>query len=326
MILINPKVSIIIPVYNGSNYLSQAIDSALAQTYKNLEIIVVNDGSNDNGETDRIARSFGAAIRYFVKQNGGVASALNLAIREMTGDYFSWLSHDDLYVNDKIEKQVKALLIYNYEKTIIYSDYSIFSDNLETAIPVHLRKIPPEQFRGWLTMNSTLHGCTLLIPRAAFEEFGSFNEKLRSTQDYDLWFRMAEKYRFTHIDKVLVNARNHSQQGSFSIADTVIKESDNLYSGFVRTLTTKDIALIAGSDIGKGYLVVAKIMWRRGFEKAGACASEIAYQQGVSRLYIKMTRAIVLGQFIVLSILRKILSPQVRQMIGSIRRRLAPEK
>jgi glycosyltransferase involved in cell wall biosynthesis len=79
----NPKVSIVIPVYNGSNYLKEAIDSALGQTSKDVEIIVVNDGSNDGGQTEAIAKSYGDKIRYFYKENGGVASALNLGIKNM---------------------------------------------------------------------------------------------------------------------------------------------------------------------------------------------------------------------------------------------------
>ena len=101
-----PKVSIVIPVFNGSDFLNQAIDSALAQTYPNLEIIVVNDGSTDEGKTERIAESYGPKIRYFWKTNGRVASALNFGIQRMTGDYFSWLSHDDVYYPEKIHEQM----------------------------------------------------------------------------------------------------------------------------------------------------------------------------------------------------------------------------
>src|SRR5256885_962105 len=92
-----PLVSIVIPVYNGSNFLRQAIDSALAQTYQNREIIIVNDGSRDDGKTEAAALSYGDKIRYAAKPNGGCGSALNHGIGLMRGDYFSWLSHDDVY-------------------------------------------------------------------------------------------------------------------------------------------------------------------------------------------------------------------------------------
>ena len=114
----NPKVSIIIPVYNGSNYLKDAIDSALAQTYKNLEILVINDGSNDDGKTREIALSYKDKIRYFEKENGGASSAINLGIKEMKGEYFSWLSHDDMYYPNKVERQVEEILKYD-KKTIL---------------------------------------------------------------------------------------------------------------------------------------------------------------------------------------------------------------
>ncbi|MDO5394131.1 MAG: glycosyltransferase family A protein, partial [Mycoplasmatota bacterium] len=107
------KVTLVIPVYNGSNYLKDAIDSALAQTYKNLEILVVNDGSNDEGKTRDIALSYGDKIKYYEKENGGVSTALNLAIKEMTGDYLSWLSHDDMYYPNKIERQIEELEKYS---------------------------------------------------------------------------------------------------------------------------------------------------------------------------------------------------------------------
>ncbi len=84
----HPLVSIIIPVYNGSNFLSQSIDCALAQSYENKEIIVINDGSTDSGESEKIALSYGDRIRYYHKENGGVSSALNFAFHKMNGEYF----------------------------------------------------------------------------------------------------------------------------------------------------------------------------------------------------------------------------------------------
>src|SRR5206468_12898184 len=114
--------------FNGSNYLSQAIDSALAQTYKNIEVVVVNDGSNDGGTTEGIAHSYGERIRYFAKPNGGCSSALNRAVQVSRGSYISWLSHDDLLAPTKIERQV-AFLSQQPDPSacIVYGDYSVFT-------------------------------------------------------------------------------------------------------------------------------------------------------------------------------------------------------
>ncbi len=125
----SPLVSIIIPVYNGANYLSEAIDSALAQTYKNIEILVINDGSNDHGATEKIAKSYGDKIRYFSKENGGVATALNLGIKKMKGEYFSWLSHDDIYYPNKVAVQVEVMDGRN--DIVLLSNWDDFTEGIK---------------------------------------------------------------------------------------------------------------------------------------------------------------------------------------------------
>lgn len=313
-----PKVSIVIPVYNGADYLAEAIKSALAQTYKNIEIIVVNDGSNDNGETERVAQSFGAAIRYFEKSNGGVASALNLAIREMSGDYFSWLSHDDIYVKEKIFIQVDALDRMDIDGVIIYSDYSIFTDNPDDAVQVKMQGVPSEHFRYWMTTTSALHGCTLLIPRLALEQNGGFNENLRTTQDYDLWFRLAEIFHFVHVPMALVKARSHSNQGSIRMASTAFKESSELLTRFVSSLTVEEITSGSGQSIGSAYLTIASCMWRRGFRRTGTCSGLLAYKYGVSRSRIYSAILIAYIQSVVVLFSRLVLAPQARQKLRGI--------
>ncbi len=164
----NPKVSIIIPVYNGSDYVAEAIDSALAQTYFNYEVIVVNDGSKDNNATDKICRSFGKKIRYYQKPNGGVASALNFGIKKMTGEYFSWLSHDDLYYPEKLAKQIKFLKKQT-KNTICYTDYDLV-DSYNNLIR-NVKITPPKEYLiSNLLLKSFLHGCSLLIPKNAFNK------------------------------------------------------------------------------------------------------------------------------------------------------------
>ncbi len=222
----NKKVTIIIPVYNGQNYLKEAIESALAQTYKNKEIIVVNDGSND--KTAEIAKSFGKKIKYYEKENGGVATALNLGIEKMTGDYFSWLSHDDLYYPNKLERQISFLENYKDKDIILYSDYSIIDSEGNKkcdCIKEHdlLQKKP---YYGLLRGN--INGITLLIPKEAFKKCGMFNVNLKCTQDYDLWFKMYEKYKFIHQPEVLAMTRIHSTQDS-QISPYAIKEGNELW-------------------------------------------------------------------------------------------------
>ena len=228
------KVSIVIPVYNGSNYLKEAIDSALAQTYENIEIIVVNDGSNDKGATEQIARSYGKKIKYYHKENGGVATALNLGIKKMTGEYFSWLSHDDFYYQDKIEKQIDFLAKINYKKIFLYSNYSILRDGQLTPV-VHnhemlIRKPKYSMLRG------CVNGITVLIPKTILDEMGEFDEKLRCTQDYDYWRRIEAKYDFVHMEDVLSITRLHSEQDSV-VSPKVVAEGDDLWIDMIKKLS-----------------------------------------------------------------------------------------
>ena len=133
-----PKVSIVIPAYNASNYLAEAIESALAQSYQNVEIIVVNDGSKDNGATERVALSYGDKIRYFYKDNGGSSSALNMGISHMTGEWFSWLSHDDLYKPEKLEKQIENINKLNLDITTVYKHIFFTSFHYSVAFDAFL--------------------------------------------------------------------------------------------------------------------------------------------------------------------------------------------
>lgn len=214
-----PLVSIIIPVYNGSNYMREAIDSALAQTYENIEVIVVNDGSNDDGKTENIALSYGDRIRYIKKENGGVSTALNLGISVMRGEYFSWLSHDDKYSPEKIEKQVGILKKHQDNNLIaLCADRQINSNSKFTDAGAKHR-FKNEQIVDWpevvmsLLREGTFNGCALLIPRHIFDECGSFDTALRYNQDAKMWFNIfLKRKKIIYQTDVLVMNRIHSAQ------------------------------------------------------------------------------------------------------------------
>lgn len=272
-----PRVSILIPVYNGSNFLDEAIQSALSQNYKNIEIIVVNDGSSDGGATSAIAKHYGDQIRYFEKDNSGVGGALNFAVSQMDGDYFTWLSHDDLFLPDKVEKQIQELSKQtNLGRSIIYGDFQVFYDDPKNTSAVTVGDRPPSEFRLFITRENCLHGGTLLVPRVAFLEHGGFNGALRTTQDYDLWFRMAATCSFIYQPYAGVKARHHPKQGSVTMAEIALYECDTLLEGFVLSLTEAELLSIGFAEIGEAYEELSRNFARRGFMRASSTAASLA--------------------------------------------------
>ena len=213
-----PLVSIVIPLYNGSNYVAQAIDCALAQSYPNVEIIVVNDGSTDDGAGREICLSYGNKIRYFEKENGGCSSALNYGIQQARGEFISWLSHDDLYDDNKIEVQVgfyekykldpTTTLIANGGRLIDENGNSIYRPN--TAQNGLLDSV---QMFKHLLFDEGFNGCGLLIPKAFFDGGSYFREDMRFVLDWNLWKKLATHGASVYVDKrQLVSNRMHSQQ------------------------------------------------------------------------------------------------------------------
>lgn len=213
----HPLVSIVIPVYNGSNFLSQAIDAALTQTYDNIEIVVVNDGSKDEGATEKVALSYGDKICYYFKENGGVSSALNYGIEKMRGEYFSWLSHDDYYAPDKIEKEVQELAKHTDKvNTIVCCADSLMDEN---GAPIyhpakHLEGTihGSELFDLFFSSHLPMNGCTLLIHKDLFTRYGRFST-FRYIQDIECWVKfMLGGVDYVFLPDCLVKMRVHAGQ------------------------------------------------------------------------------------------------------------------
>lgn len=237
-----PKVTIIIPVYNGSNFLAEAIDAALSQTYTNCEIIVVNDGSSDNGASERIALSYGDKIHYFHKENGGVSSALNFAFKKMTGEWFSWLSHDDLYYPQKIEKQIEfinGLIEKNPDIdlnkiTVRCATKSIDRNGKTIKIPSY-RDVPEHEKPIDTILNNIynyrLSGCSFLLPSACINDVGGFAEEIITVSDVEYWYRLLfNGYEFYCLkNDILVKNRSHGKQVGKNKVALLDKEINDLY-------------------------------------------------------------------------------------------------
>ncbi len=209
----SPLVSIVIPVYNGADYLQQAIESALAQSWRNLEVIVVDDGSEDQGRTAAIAASYADRIRYIHQPNGGTGSAVNTGIRHMRGEYFSWLSHDDVYEPDKIERQM-LVAMKQPEPALIFSDVALMRADGEIFEQVNAGRDFDPVRPLWPLFEALINGCALLIHRQCFQRCGLMDPGHSTTHDYDMWFRICLEFPLIHAPGGVVRHRVHANQCS----------------------------------------------------------------------------------------------------------------
>jgi len=177
----NQLISVIAPVYNGENYLSQAIESVLKQTYKNIEIIIVDDGSTD--KTADLVKTYlnQTNIRYIYQKNGGHGPALNTGVSSATGEFLSFIDHDDLWDDRKLQIQLQAF-VDNTELDIVFAHMKNFSEN-DLVNRLTFEKNP---------MPGYMPG-PMLIRRKAFFEIGLFETDLRKGYFFPWYALMQSK-------------------------------------------------------------------------------------------------------------------------------------
>ncbi|PWA12714.1 glycosyl transferase [Pueribacillus theae] len=229
-----PKVSIIIPFYN-CQYVQQAIKSALNQTYVNKEVIVVNDGSTKY--TEKI-KPFLNRIKYVEKPNGGTASALNAGIKVATGDYFSWLSSDDRFMNNKT--QIQMDFMQKHQAKISYTNYHVINDQSK-IIRKNLGKIivDKKEFYRYLKNKCHINGCTVIIRMELFDKVGLFDEKLKFTQDYEMWLRVLQHEDFHFLNQPLLLSRYHTDMGTLKFQEALQVEKQMVSKKYEAMLNQK---------------------------------------------------------------------------------------
>ena len=201
-------VSVIIPTYNCSKYVTEAINSVLEQTYNNYEIIVIDDGSTD--DTEGILSLYMDKIRYVKKGNGGPASARNLGIKESKGEYVAFLDADDLWDSSKLEKQI-ALFDENLDLGLVHTALSQFIASLENMAPSFTNSVENNNDFKDLFWHNFIGTSTVLVRKECFEKLGTFNEgsEYFSVEDYDMWLRIAQEYKIGYVADVLTFYRQH---------------------------------------------------------------------------------------------------------------------
>lgn len=203
-------ISVIIPLYNKENYIAKTIKSVLTQTFKDFELIIVDDGSDDNGLA--IISAFSdKRITIYSKKNGGVSSARNFGIKKAKFDYIAFLDADDLWESSYLEEMVN--LTKQYPKASVYasayklqkgSEFNYKEQTLNLYNPQKVPSILVEDYcQAVIKKQISCWTSTVIIKKSVLEKVGSFKENIQIGEDIDLWLRVGLKYNVAYTYKIL---------------------------------------------------------------------------------------------------------------------------
>lgn len=219
----NPFISICIFTYNRAEYIKETIESALAQSYTNYEIVIVNDGSTDN--TEEVVKSIKSdKIRYFKKEHTNAPDTRNRALKEAKGDYILWLGDDDLLHEDILKIYVEYLNKYP-DADILYCKLIAFNEKQGV-----LRQFvytdwynKKDELAAFLIMGQPIPDGSSLLNRKIYDEIGNFNVEFNRAQDYEFYSRVfiTKKYNAKYVDEFLVKYRIHEKNITLNLSGKI---------------------------------------------------------------------------------------------------------
>jgi glycosyltransferase involved in cell wall biosynthesis len=198
------KVSVVISTFNHGHFVASAVESALAQSYLNTEVLVVDDGSTDN--TREVLDAFAGRISYIYQENRGLSAARNTGIRAARGEFIALLDADDMWVPEKLEAQ-RAVFADHPDTGIVSCGHVLIDD---TGREVSLGSSWGSggfRFRRLLQGNCVSGGSNAVVKRLCFDAVGLFDESLRSSEDWDMWLRIAGRYQVRFTSQILTRIR-----------------------------------------------------------------------------------------------------------------------
>lgn len=203
-------VSVITPTYNRARFLPAAVASVLSQTFGDFELIIVDDGSEDN--TPDVLKPFLAdrRVRYVYQENQGQSHARNLALKQATGDFIAFLDSDDVWARDKLEKQL-AVFRANSEVDIVHGDEATINEQGSVVSLQNMRRYSGRITRYLLADNS-VSITTALVRRRCFDEMGGFDTSVGVADDYELWLRFSARYCYQYEPGIVASYRVMADQ------------------------------------------------------------------------------------------------------------------
>ncbi|MBD1806885.1 glycosyltransferase [Microcoleus sp. FACHB-SPT15] len=210
-----PIISVIIPIYNGERTIRKTIESVLNQTFTDLEIIAINDGSKDS-TLEIINDVLDSRLKVFSYPNAGVAASRNRGLALATGDYISFIDADDLWTPDKLEAQFKALQA-NPQAAVAYSWTAWIDESGQFLRPGGNITVNGSAYEKLLLRDFVESGSNPLIRRQALAEVGSFDQSVTPAEDWDMWLRLAAQYEFVTVPSAQILYRVYPGSASFNV-------------------------------------------------------------------------------------------------------------
>ena len=218
--------SVILPCYNGSRWISRAIESVLAQTYEHFELVIVDDGSTDNSKEMVASHLSDERVRYVYQRNRGFSAAVNRGIKESSGSLIGFIGQDDMWMPNKLELQVKYLSQHK-DVYLVHSNYCSI-DSEGRIVSLRDVKIPNASRKKavieQLFLNNFIGFETVLVKRKCFDKVGFFDERMVGFSDHDMWLRIAGSFNIGYLDLPLVKKREHEFQLSKVRVETVLRD------------------------------------------------------------------------------------------------------
>ena len=214
-----PKVSVVIPTYNRAHLITETIESVLNQTFRDFEIIVIDDGSTDN--TGSIVSAF--PVRYLRQENRGVSSALNKGIEMAQGEYITFLGSDDLLVENALDKGVKLLdahtdVGFSYGQMYIMDKNGRILGLVKSSFLNHSSIVDGKELIHEMLCTYRVPIITTMVRRRCLEEVGRFSEETGNiAEDFHLIVRLAKRYAAAYIAQPLAKSRIHSESLSHNV-------------------------------------------------------------------------------------------------------------
>jgi glycosyltransferase involved in cell wall biosynthesis len=247
-------VSVIIPSYNCGRFVRAAVDSVLAQSFRDLEVLVVDDGSTDN--TRQVLAGYGPPVRYLYQANAGVSAARNHGIGESRGQYVAFLDADDMWAPDKLERQLKALNTVP-GVGLCYSAHLVVDEAMR-PLRVHRSNRRASALEDLLFHGNVVGTpSTTLLYQELLKRVGGFDRELSQCADWDMWVRLARHTEFLYLDEPLVTYRQHGHNMSRNVP---LLESDSLRvleKGFNDPDTQIDLRTRASRALARNWMVLA---------------------------------------------------------------------